>query len=290
MMVLSGYLQHKKRLVMKRSSEQEYAKKSFDNVAEYYDTIDFFKIASQHIVNIIKQKKPDAVKNVLDIACGTGNVIMAYASSSKDIHFHGVDLSENMLNKAKERAKAESIENVTFTVQDVMQMDDAKKYDIVTCAYALFFLPNASTILAKLVSMLQEEGMVIFTSFTDEAFNPATDILLTALRKHGSTSAIEFQEHRWENLKTPSDIAHLCKQANINNFHIETKEIRYQYSIDAWWELFNNTGYKGMLMELDTKAYTCVKKDFFASMKEHCDVENNVLLIADSYFVVVKDA
>jgi len=31
---------------------------------------------------------------------------------------------------------------------------------------------------------------------------------------------------------------------------IDTKEIRYDLGLDAWWEFLNNTGFKGMLMEL----------------------------------------
>jgi 2-polyprenyl-3-methyl-5-hydroxy-6-metoxy-1,4-benzoquinol methylase len=129
--------------------------------------------------------------NILDVACGTGNVVIACAKAMDSHHFDAIDISEGMLQKAKDSARVNNLTNINFYQQDVTQLNVDKRYDVITCSYALFFLPNPE-----------------------------------------------------------KDIEYLCVLANINNFHLTSKEIRYPFSLDQWWELINNTGYKGMRIRL----------------------------------------
>ncbi len=59
-------------------------------------------------------------------------------------------------------------------------------------------------------------------------------------------------------------------------------------SLDAWWELFNNTGFKGMLMELSFKNHNLLKNEYNQKMSKHIDADANVELIADTFFVQVR--
>jgi len=58
--------------------------------------------------------------------------------------------------------------------------------------------------------------------------------------------------------------------------------------VDEWWVLFNNTGYKGILIELNTEVYEQVKFEFYKAMFKHSDMDGDVELVADSYYVVVS--
>ena len=269
-------------------TEQEYAKKSFDDVASKYDEIAFFKISARHVVDIIRKNKSEDALDVLDVACGTGNVVLKCASCIPSASFDAVDISEGMLAKAKENAETQNIDNIEFKLQDITQMNIEKKYDVITCAYALFFLPEVHEVLATLVSLLNEDGIVIFTSFTAKAFNPSNEILLSLLRKYGSKTAIEYDMDKWENLKQVEDIEKLCTLADVNTIDIQSKTIRYGMSLDEWWELLNNTGYKGMLMELNSEDLERVKNEYYEAMYKHADMDGEVELVADSYFVVVQ--
>jgi len=269
-------------------TEQAYAKKSFDDVASKYDEIPFFKISAKHVVEIIKKHKNEDSLEVLDVACGTGNVVLACASCMPDADFNAVDISEGMLVKAKENAKTQNIDNIDFKLQDITQISVEKNYDVITCAYALFFLPDAHKILTTLVSLLKEDGIVVFTSFTTKAFSPSNEILLPLLRKYGAKSAREYDMDRWENLKQVKDLEHLCTLAGVNTPEIQSKSIRYGMSLDEWWELLNNTGYKGMLMELSVEDYERVKNEYYEAMYKHADMDGEVELVADSYYVVVS--
>ena len=267
---------------------QEYAKTTFDDVAARYDEIVFFKISARHLIDIIKAHKSEEDLDTLDVACGTGNVILECASRLPHASFDGIDISEGMLAKAKENAVKAKLSNIDFHLQDITKLAMEKKYDVITCSYALFFLPEAHKVLHTLVSLLKENGIVIFTSFLAKAFSPSNEILLPLLEKYGSPSAKEYDMDKWENLKHPKDIEHLCTLADISDMHIQVKEIRYGMSLDAWWELLNNTGYKGMLMELSDEDYGRVKDEYYKTMFSHADMDGEVELIADTFFTVVK--
>jgi len=268
--------------------EQDYAKASFEDVATKYDEIPFFKISAKYVVEIIQKYTQEKNLQVLDVACGTGNVVLSCASCMPEANFDAMDISENMLAKAEQNAKNDKLENVTFHLQDITKLDTEKKYDVITCAYALFFLPNAHKVLKTLVSLLNDKGFVIFTSFTAQAFTPSNEILLKLMREHGSATAHEYEMDRWENLKEVKDIERLCRLSETDNCDIESKKIRYDMSLDEWWELLNNTGYKGMLMELSEEAYENVKQGYYSEMFKHANMDGEVELIADTNFVVVS--
>ena len=268
--------------------EQDYAKKSFDEVADNYDEIAFFKTSANHVVDILETYTRMRPLNVLDVACGTGNVVLECASRIPEGAFDAIDISEGMLAKAKEKASEKKLDNVEFHLQDITKLDLDKKYHVITCSYALFFLPNASHVLKSMLSSLRPNGIVLFTTFTAEAFTPSHDILLPLLRKYGSKTAQEYDMNSWKNLKNRKDIERLCTVSFVNDMEIQTKEIRYGMSVDEWWELLNNTGYRGMLLELSTEDYARVKTEYYEAMLKHVDMDGEVELIADSYFVVVK--
>ena len=267
--------------------EQEYAKTTFDEVANKYDEIPFFKISAKHVVEIIKDRTSRADLKVLDVACGTGNVVLECASELKESKFTAIDISEGMLAKAKENADAKGLINIEFQLQDITKLNLDKKYHIITCSYALFFLPNAPRVLETLASLLTSRGIVIFTTFTENAFEPSNQILLPLLEKYGSPTAIEYDINKWENLRTRKDIERLCTLSYVTDMKIHSKEINYGMNIDEWWELLNNTGYKGMLMELSSENYEKVKSEYYEAMFKHADMDGEVQLVADTYYTVV---
>jgi trans-aconitate methyltransferase len=202
--------------------------------------------------------------------------------------FDAIDISESMVAKAKDNAISRDLDNIDFFVKDITNLDIDKKYHVITCAYALFFLPDAPRVLRSLLSLLRPRGIVIFTSFTTNAFTPSTEILLPLLVEHGSSTAKAYDMHKWENLKTRKDIERLCTLSYVTDMKILSKEISYGMSIDEWWELLNNTGYKGMLMELSSDNYAKVKNAYYQEMFKHADMDGEVELIADSWYVIAK--
>lgn len=256
-------------------------KKTFDEVAPRYEKIDFFKLSAKNISDLIYNKN---AMDILDVASGTGNVVLECASCLKDANLDAVDISPQMLECAKQKAKEQNINNVNFHCCDIESLDMQKLYDVVTCSYALFFLPNPIDTLKKIYSHLKPNGTLIFTSFTEDAFSPSSKILMELLNSYG----VETPPKSWKNLQTQDDISYLCNQAEIEDFSIETKAIRYGMSLDEWWALNNDAGYRGFLLQLSEDDYESVKKKYFKAMQEHKNDSELVELIADTFYTIVK--
>ena len=62
-----------------------------------------------YIENIIK-KEETQVKNILELACGTGNLTIPLTKKNYDIA--GIDISEEMLSVAREKGEEEGVELV----------------------------------------------------------------------------------------------------------------------------------------------------------------------------------
>ena len=268
---------------------KEQIKDIFQNVAKKYDEIKFFKISAREVAKIIQKENPKNKLDILDVACGTGNVVLECASHLKEASFDAVDISEGMLSLAKQNAKSRGLENINFILQDITEVTLEKNYDVINCSYILFFLPNAVKVLKALMKQLKPNGKLIFTSFLQKAFTPTTDIFLPLLAQYGSTSAKEYQPNKWQNLKQVADIERLCAEADITNYKINIKKIRYGLSKDAWWELLNNTGFSGMLRELSEEDYKRTKKELFEALEKYANKLGEIELNADSYFVVLSN-
>lgn len=277
-----------------KNNPQKYAKTSFNDVSEQYDQIGFFKISAQHVADLVEQNLPRVFSGksvqVLDIACGTGNVVLECARrlqpSLKQAQFKAVDISEDMIRKAKSNATKEGLD-IEFAVEDISNLTTDKSYDVITCSYALFFLPNPEHVLQTLYTLLNQNGCLIFTSFTAEAFQPTQKIILSLLSKYGSASAQNYDTDRWQNLRSIENIEELCKMASIKNTKIEKRAIRYPMDLQNWWELLNNTGYKGMLMELSDESYRLVKQHYILQMQAFTNNNGENELIADSFYTII---
>ncbi len=257
---------------------------TFDTVAKAYDEVTFFKTSAQHLQEMI-DLKPQA--KILDVACGTGNVILHLASNFRDATYVGVDIAQAMLDVAFEKAKRDGLDNVRFVCQDIEHLDKDQHYDLITCSYALFFLPHPIETLKLLVGLLAKEGELIFTTFTDEAFKPSSPILIGELQSFGIALEDESQP-QWKELTSKEQIDELCALAGLKADSIEVKKIRYPMSIAQWWELKMSTGYRGLINELSQEQFEIVKSNYFEKMALEANGQGEVMLIADTLFTRIK--
>lgn len=106
----------------------------FNAYASYYDLLYQDKDYSAEVNNIvshIREEAPEA-KTILDLGCGTGAHAEYLARMGYTVH--GVDMSQEMLNRAETR-KAKLPDDVasrlTFSLGDVRTVRTGKAYDVV---------------------------------------------------------------------------------------------------------------------------------------------------------------
>ena len=182
---------------------------------------------------------------MLDIATGTGMVAMAAAQClSGNGRIQAIDLSENMLNQAKDNIKNAGLDNVDFHIMDAEELTFENNYfDVITCSYGLFFIPDMSAALKSWLRVLKPGGKLIFTSFAPSAFKPLTDIFMENLAEYD----IVPPTPRWLQLAEEE----LCKQILLNNGFEEPQVTQAQLGyhlaeFNNWWETIQSAGYRGL--------------------------------------------
>jgi ubiquinone/menaquinone biosynthesis C-methylase UbiE len=111
--------------------------------------------STKKLVELVKINKGDSV---LDVACGTGVVTNEIQKKiGKSGYVIGIDISSTAIKIAK---KWNNKSNMNFVNIDAEKFSFSKKFDVVTCQYALFFFPNAQKALKNMKNSLKESGSI----------------------------------------------------------------------------------------------------------------------------------
>ncbi len=111
--------------------------------------------------HILKKMLPDFEdKRVLDLGCGFGWHCM-YAAELGAKYVLGIDISENMLKRAKELNAYQNVEYRKQAIEDYVFA--ANSFDIVISSLAFHYLSGFDTICKKVYNCLSENGFLIFS-------------------------------------------------------------------------------------------------------------------------------
>lgn len=105
--------------------------------------------------------KPGA--HVLDIACGTGLVTFpaARAAGARG-RVVGTDLSQEMVNRAADEARALGLTQVTFQRMDAEELDlEPASFDVALCALGLMYVPDPLNALGEMRRVLRPGGRAV---------------------------------------------------------------------------------------------------------------------------------
>jgi len=106
----------------------------YENFAQIYDLlmdeVDYEKWA-EFLNLLINKNKGIVTRDVLDLACGTGNITIPMARLGYNLW--GIDVSEQMLSIAENKARMCG-EKIRFLRQDMRNLNLTKKFDAVLCA------------------------------------------------------------------------------------------------------------------------------------------------------------
>ncbi len=138
---------------------KEAVQKQFAKTAEAFSTF-----AMRDTPEVLKEKvdfaKPQSTDVVLDIACGPGAFALALAPR---VHFvRGVDLTPEMLRRARAYQAEKQISNAAFVRGDAEQLPfPAGTFDLVSCQCSFHHMPKPQLILREMVRVAKPEGRLL---------------------------------------------------------------------------------------------------------------------------------
>src|SRR5271154_3815161 len=106
--------------------------------------------------------------DVLDVACGTGNLAIPAARIGARVT--GVDIAENLLAQARARAAAENLNaNFQYGDAEMLQFPDAS-FDVVVSVYGAMFPPRPEVVARELARVVRPGGLIAMANWTPEGF------------------------------------------------------------------------------------------------------------------------
>ena len=119
----------------------EQIEEMFDNIAPEYDKFNY--VASMNIDRIWRKRaisalKPFAPRKVLDIATGTGDLALLIDKILKPESIIGCDISEGMMQVAREKCKKRGVTNIVFEKEDCTALTyPDESFDAVTSSFGI---------------------------------------------------------------------------------------------------------------------------------------------------------
>jgi ubiquinone/menaquinone biosynthesis C-methylase UbiE len=219
--------------------------------------------STKKLIELVKINKNNVV---LDVACGTGVVTKQIQKKVGNAgHVIGVDTSTTAIKIAKKWN--EKNKNLDFVNIDAENFSFSKKFDIITCQYALFFFPNAQKALKNMKNSLKKSGKIgisvhgskdnvpFFNSILDSVVKYIPDYVPPGtpnLDRFGSKSALKAE----------------VRKAGFSN--IVVKEFVFNYSpgkFEDYWKNYIKYIAKPLKEKLNALEYS-KRKEFKESVKE----------------------
>lgn len=241
----------------------------FDRAAPTYDRIgeSYHAYFAERMLD-----KPDLPRDahLLDIACGRGAVLIAAAARGIG-PLTGIDVSPAMIELAGTDLRAAGITDVDLRVMDAehLEFPDAR-FDVLTAAFALFFLPDPARAAAEFQRVLRPGGLVAASTWANEdaRWSFEDDLLPT-------TDAPRLQALR-QPFDRADDVTGLFGAAGFTDLqvHQEQTEIHFA-SKEQWWDWHWSFSVRGLLEQLSPEA--------LIGYRDACFREMDALQSADGY-------
>ncbi len=273
---------------------KEMIEKTFDTVASGYDhpALIFFPQTAENIISTLnktlKMASPlsqETPIHFLDVCTGTGVVALNAAQNIPQSKVIGIDLSSGMLQIAQHKAEFHKIKNVSFRQLDLDALDyEAQSFDVITCSFGLFFIDDMVAALKNLKTLLKPNGIMIISSFTQEAFEPYSSLFLENYETLGQT----VPPLSWLRLSSIEQITTIFNDAGFEQLNIE--EIPQGYAMadhNEWWDIVWNAGYRGLFEQIPSEQQDNFKKCHLENIKTLCG-SNNFWMDTGYYLTVAE--
>lgn len=154
-----------------------------------------------HILDLVpglREKLQQGIR-VLDLGCGRGKAITKLAEIFPNSEFHGIDLSLDAIQYAREQVKAQCLTNIIFTTKDLSDFDQAatpETFDLVFTFDAVHDQAKPLNMLRGIQRTLKSDGVYVMQDIHghshvhDNLDNPLAPLLYTVSCMHCMTVSL----------------------------------------------------------------------------------------------------
>lgn len=132
--------------------------------ADIYDiTRPFFLFDRTKVFNELNLKSG---QTILEVGCGTGcNLSHLVRKAGTSGKIYGLDCSDSMLRKAKEKIDKYGWKNVTLIKEYAEKYNLSEKADMIIFSYSLTMIPDWKAAIDNAIDNLKEDGKIVILDF-----------------------------------------------------------------------------------------------------------------------------
>lgn len=146
--------------------KKKQVEQMFDNISGNYDGLNrIISLGSdlkwrKKVVKMVTARHPESI---LDIATGTGDLAIKFASSTQAKKIIGLDLSEGMLSEAKKKVIGGTLsEKIEFVQGDSEALSFAdNSFDVVTVSFGIRNFEDLEKGLSEIYRVLKTNGLFV---------------------------------------------------------------------------------------------------------------------------------
>jgi ubiquinone/menaquinone biosynthesis C-methylase UbiE len=190
---------------------QEKAERTYNFTADFFDdpALGFWDRCGRRTVELLGLEPG---MRVLDVCCGTGaSALPAAKAVGNGGRVIGVDLAENLLELARQKAKALQLENIEFLKADMTELPfEHESFDAVIIVFGIFFVPDMEGQVRKLWRLVRPGGKLAVTTWGSRFFEPAYTEWKAALAMLAPEWVTDFNP--WDRITTVEAVQRLIEE------------------------------------------------------------------------------
>jgi len=267
---------------MTEQERKERTIKTFNTVSDGYDNpaLRFFPDSARNMASFMEN---EGYEHILDICTGTGTVANEIAKTLPHGKVTGIDFSEGMLNRAKQKAKSVGLNNISFNIMDMQNLNyPTSHFDRASCGFGIFFVDDMVETLKGIVDKVKPGGLMTICCFKKGSFEPQSEMFLDRIQKYG----VEAPPRSWMRLDAPEKNEKLFTDAGLKSIQVHEKQLGYYLKdVHAWWDVLWNAGFRGLLDQLSDEQLKTFRQDHLKEVDQLSD-NNSIWLNIDVLYTL----
>ncbi|MDB5022044.1 MAG: methyltransferase type 11 [Pedobacter sp.] len=201
-------------------------------------TMDFLQPMGDEMVRILNLKDND---QVLDIATGTGEPGLTIAGKVKAGKVVLTDLSEDMLQIARENAAKRQIPNIETSVCDVCSLPFKDyTFDAISCRFGFMFFPDLLTASKEMLRVLKPGGKLATAVWNGPEKNFWVTAIMAVINRNIELPPPLPNTPSMFRCAQDGMMTELLVDAGFKNIAVEVLPGKIQaQTIDLYWQMMN---------------------------------------------------